>query len=123
MRIQAKQRLKAVRFSLLYPTILLPYSHDQICERLKGQPVCPKLYVPRLVRRHHQIEARILLSRGIAAEKRRQRDGPPILTYRCPRRGLLAHRVRERLNGHIRSTEPLHEELQGTGHLAKRHTA
>ena len=45
---------------------------DQVCERLKGQPVCPKLHVPRFVCRHHQIQPCILLGSGVATEERRQ---------------------------------------------------
>ena len=72
MRIQTKQRRQGVRRSLFHRAILLPHGHDQVRERLKGQPVRPKLHVPRFVSRHHQIQARILLGSRIATEERRQ---------------------------------------------------
>ena len=123
MRIQTKQRRQGVRRSLFHQAILLAQGHDQIRERLKGQPVCPELHMPRFVSRHHQIQTRILFGSGIATEERRQRDDAPILAHRGPRRRLLAQRIGERLNRQIRSTEPLHEKLHGTGHVPKRHTA
>ena len=122
MRIQTKQRRQGVRRNLFHMAILLAQGQDQVSERLKGQPIRPKLHVPRFVSRHYQIQTRILFSSGIATEERRQRDDAPVLAHRGPHRCLPAHRIGERLDRQIRSTEPLREKLHGTGHLPKRHT-
>ena len=123
MGIETKERGQTVRLSLFRAAILLPQSHNQIGEWLKGQPIGPELHMPRLMSRHDQIQTRIFFSCGIAAEERWQRNGAPVLAHRRPRNSLLAQRIGKRLNRHVRATEPLDEELHGPGHLPERHTA
>ncbi len=74
------------------------------------------------MRSHYQIEPHIFIVGRIPPEQRGKGNGSSIGTDRCASRHRR-HRIRKRLNLHIRSAQPLHEQFDGPGDLPQRHTA